>query len=110
MATKIEAFFAENKIDPRRLLAASRQIERLRPEDRAIKRAQREARREENAEKRASLSKPRSGRTVSAVCLANALAGKKISGPAKTRILRAVNRILGQKKQPAVALGALFEA
>ena len=39
-----------------------------------------------------------------------ALIGKSISGPAKTRILRAVNALLEQKKLAKVELSALFEA
>jgi hypothetical protein len=38
-----------------------------------------------------------------------AIAGKQIAGAQKTRILRAVNHILTQKKQDVVELSALFE-
>ncbi len=37
-----------------------------------------------------------------------ALAGAPVSGPTKTRILRAVNHLLEQKKQDKVDLKALF--
>ena len=40
--------------------------------------------------------------------LTAALEGKSISGPAKTRMLRAVNHILEQRKKPTVDLRALF--
>jgi hypothetical protein len=109
MATKLEAFLTENKIDQRRLLAASERIERLRPQDRATKLIRRQARKKEDAPKPTGLEKPRSGRPVSRTTLGKAVAGKTLSGPAKTRILRAVNHILGQRKQPEVALGSLFE-
>jgi hypothetical protein len=56
------------------------------------------------------LDKPRSARPVSRTTLSKALAGKTLSGPAKTRVLRAVNHILSQRKQPEVPLGSLFEA
>ena len=38
-----------------------------------------------------------------------AFTGKSIAGPMRTRILKAVNRILKQKKQEPVQLGALFD-
>jgi hypothetical protein len=40
--------------------------------------------------------------------VSQATAGKPVSGPAKTRLLRAVNRLLEQKKQAAVDLKTLF--
>jgi hypothetical protein len=40
--------------------------------------------------------------------LNNVLAGKPVAGPAKTRLLRAVNYILAQKKKDPVDLRALF--
>jgi hypothetical protein len=110
MATKLETFLTENKIDQRRLLAASERIERLRPQDRATKLVLRQARKKEDATKPTGLEKPRSGRPVSRTTLSKALAGKTLSGPAKTRVLRAVNHILSQRKQPEVPLGSLFEA
>jgi hypothetical protein len=112
MATKIEDFLKEKKIDPRRIIAASVKIERLQPEDRAIRLTKRLARGSEDAAKKkeaASAKKPRSGRPVTDRTLSAALQGKPISGPAKTRVLRAVNRLLEQKKQEKVELSALFE-
>jgi hypothetical protein len=107
--SKLEAFLKENKIDPRRLLAVSARLERLRPEDRAIKLAQTRARKSEDAKKPEGLGKPRSGRPVTAPALNRALRGERIAGPQKTRILRAVNHILESKKQAAVNLAQLFE-
>ena len=108
MSTKLQSFLTENKIDPRRLLSASRLIERLRPEDRTIKAAQRRARKSEDGKKPEGLQKPRSGKPVTDVGLNNALTGGSVSGPQKTRILRAVNRILEQRKQPIATLDKLF--
>ncbi len=108
MQSKLETFLKEQKIDPRRVTVASRQIERLRPEDRAIRLALHQSRKSEDA-KRPEVSKPRSGRVVSKTTLARAFAGKKVSGPTKTRILRAVNRILEQRKGKPVSLGELFD-
>jgi len=112
MATKIEDFLKEKKIDPRRILVASAEIERLQPEDRQIRLAKRAARKSEDpAKKKEGLAgkKPRSGRPVTIEAIHAAYAGKQISGPQKTRILRAVNHVLSQKKQDAIELAAIFE-
>ena len=37
MATKFAQFLQDNKIDPRRIVVASQELERLRPEDRKVK-------------------------------------------------------------------------
>jgi hypothetical protein len=110
MASKFAQFLSDNKIDPRRVAAASREIERLRPEDRAKRLARRKAKKSEakpveGAEKP---TKPRSGRPATSRLLDAAGAGKPVSGAAKTRLLRAVNRVLEQKKQSATELKSLF--
>jgi hypothetical protein len=112
MASKFQQFLTDSKIDPRRVLVASRAIERLRPEDRAIRRQKRKpadgaAAPAEGAEK-APLPKPRSGRPVTPRLLEAAIEGKKLAGPAKTRLLRAVNHLLGQKKKDPAEFRALF--
>jgi hypothetical protein len=113
MATKIEDFLKEKKIDPRRILAASAEIERLRLEDRKIRLAKRAHRKSEDAatKKKEGLAalKPRSGRPVKQEALTAAFAGKTISGPQKTRILRALNHVLEQKKLEKIELAAIFE-
>ena len=109
---KLEDFLKEKKIDPRRVIAASAKIERLRPEDRAIRLAKRQARKSEDGGKKkegAAAQKPRSGRPVTEQTLQAAFQGKPLSGPAKTRLLRAVNRLLEQKKMEPVQLSALFD-
>jgi hypothetical protein len=108
MATKLAGFLATNKIDPRRLIAASRSIERLRPDDRAIRLARRRKGKEGGDAGEAPKGKPRSGRPVTARLISDASAGKAIAGPAKTRLLRAVNRILEQRKKDPVDLRTLF--
>ena len=110
MASKFAQFLTSNKIDPRRIAAASRKLERLQPEDRAKRLARRTAKKAETkpvegAEKPA---KPRSGRPATSRLLIAANNGKPISGPAKTRLLRAVNHVLEQKKQSATDLKSLF--
>ena len=112
MATKIEDFLKEKKIDPRRLLVASTELERLRLEDRKIRLAKRSARKSEDAAKKKeglAIKKPRSGRAVTHEAIAAAFAGKVISGPQKTRILRALNHVLETKKHEKIELAAIFE-
>lgn len=107
--SKFAQFLASKKLDARRLLAASQGLERLQPEDRQIKLNKRLAKKAdggENAPK--ETRKPRSGRPVTQRAIDAALAGKAVSGPTKTRILRAVNHLLEQKKQEKVELKALF--
>ncbi len=111
MASKLDTFLSEHKINDQRLIAASRQIERLRPADRAIKLKQAQARKSEDGKKPEGLEKPRSGRTLTQIGVTRARgADPRISGPYKTRILRAVNRILEQRKKDPVAFDALFDA
>ena len=110
MATKFAQFLQDNKIDPRRLVVASHELEQLRPEDRKLKLAQRVAKKSgakpaEGAEKPA---KPRSGRAVTPRLVESVSVGKPVSGPAKTRLLRALNHVLTTKKKPAVELKAIF--
>ncbi len=105
--TKFAQFIAAKKLDPRRIIAASHELETLRPEDREIKLKKRQTKGSENAEKKET-RKPRSGRPVTPRALEAALTGGELSGPTKTRILRAVNHLLEQKKQDKVDLRALF--
>src|SRR6185436_14244381 len=116
MASKFAQFLKDNKIDPRRLLVASRGVERLKPEDRKLKLEKRQAKAKasgqppaasEGEEKKAP-PKPRSGRPVTSRVLEAATGGKAILGPAKSRLLRAVNQVLTQRKKAAVDLRAIF--
>ncbi|HVU00262.1 MAG TPA: hypothetical protein VHE30_00870 [Polyangiaceae bacterium] len=109
MASKFQEFLASKKIDPRRIPAASATLEKLRPEDRALKLKKRTARKAEGgAAEGEKPEKPRTGRPVTDRLLSAALAGKPVPGPGKSRLLRAVNRILEQKKQDPVDLRKLF--
>ena len=109
MATKFAQFLQDNKIDPRRIIVASAELERLRPEDRAIRLKKR-------TDKKAGTklaegekpTKPRSGHAVTPRLLESVSVGKPVSGPAKTRLLRALNHVLTTKKKTAVELKALF--
>jgi hypothetical protein len=107
MSTKFADFLKENKIDARRVQAISKRVEGLRPEDRKLK-LERKNSKSDDGEKKESGPKPRSGRPVTPRLLAAATGGGKVSGPAKTRLLRAINTILEQRKQEPVALKTLF--
>lgn len=113
MSSKFSDFLKSSKIDARRVIAISKKLEHLRPEDRAIKLKKRNSKGSDAAkpaegEAAAKPSKPRSGRPITTRAMASAQAGKVLSGPQKTRMLRAVNALLEQKKKPAVDLKALF--
>lgn len=111
MATKFSDFLQQNKIDPRRLIGASRNLEMLTPEDRAIRLKERIARRSEEGitpEMKKSRTKPHTGRPVTKRAVDAATTGKPLTGPQKNRLLRAVNRIREQRKQEPVDLRALF--
>jgi hypothetical protein len=109
-ATKLQQFLASKKIDARRVLAVSHTLETLTLEDRVIKLAKRKGKKAEGGDAAATKEtrKPRSGRPVTPRAMDAALKGGVISGPTKTRILRAVNHLLEQKKQEKVDLKTLF--
>jgi hypothetical protein len=110
--SKFAQFIAEKKLDPRRILIASTKLESLQPEDRLIRLNKRQAKKAKEAgsstEAKEAPKKPRSGRPLTDRAMAAALKGGAISGPTKTRIVRAVNHLLEQKKQTAIDLRALF--
>jgi len=103
MASKFQDFLSTHKIDPRRIIVASYAIERLRPEDRVLRN-----RKPVEGEDKSARQKPRTGRPVTPRLLESALSGKPVSGPAKQRLLRAVNRILEQKKKDSTDFRSLF--
>jgi len=111
MASKFAQFLQDNKIDPRRLLVVSKRVERLQTADRKLKFAKRkpkEGAAPAAADPEKKAEKPRSGRPVTPRLIDAASNGKPVAGPAKTRLLRAVNRILEQRKKPVVDLKAVF--
>ena len=105
--SKFAEFLKNQKIDPRRIRAASRKLEKLQPEDRALKLKKRQSKAAEAAKGEAG-PKPRSGRPVTLPLLDRATAGKSVGGPEKSRILKAVNHLLEQKKKEPVDIRALF--
>ena len=112
--TKLGDYLEKQKIDPRRVLVASKKLEALRPEDRVAILAKRSKKKSDDAAKPAEgadgadAKKRRSGKPVSRPTLDAALRGESISGPAKTRIVRAVNHVLAAKKKGEVALRDVF--
>ncbi|MDQ3036863.1 MAG: hypothetical protein M3Y87_31005 [Myxococcota bacterium] len=107
--TKLNDFLTTNKIDPRRVVLASEQIETRKDEDKklaATKKAMKGGKAEKDEE--VLKQKPRSGRPVTGAAISKAMLGRDIGGPVKTRIVRAVNVVLGQKKKPEVGLRDLF--
>lgn len=108
--SKLSDWMTKNKIDSRRVIAVSKDLEALRPEDRALKslRAKVKAGKAGDDEKEKAKVKPRSGKPVTSPTIERALEGKSIPGPAKTRIVRAVNAILTTKKKGEVQLKDLF--
>jgi hypothetical protein len=107
-ASKFAQFIASKKLDTRRILVASHSLESLTLEDRKIKLAKRSGKKEGADPAAKETRKPRSGRGVTPRALQAALTGGVLSGPTKTRILRAVNQLLEQKKQEKVELKTLF--
>lgn len=107
--SKFAGYLKEHKIDPVRVVYASEQLEKLTPADRSIRLAKRQAKgKEDEAAKSARNRKPRSGRPVTEALVTRAVKGTAITGPQKSRILRAVQRIAEQKKLGAVELTNLF--
>jgi hypothetical protein len=107
--TKFATFLKDKKVDARRVLTASHKLESLTAEDRTIRLNKRQARQTEGEKKApAETRESRSGRPITPRALDAALTGKSVSGPAKTRLLRAVNAVLEAKKLEKVDLRALF--
>ncbi|HTV22034.1 MAG TPA: hypothetical protein VMG12_25265 [Polyangiaceae bacterium] len=112
MSSRFSEFLTTEKIDPRRLLVASRQLEKLRPEDRALKLKKRLGKKAADPAAAAAALKDapkrRSGRNVTPRLLSTAQAGGSLSGAQKTRLLRALNRVLEQKKKEPVDIRKVF--
>jgi len=109
--SKLSDFLDKEKIDPRRVLVASRNIERLRPEDRRVRLARRKVRSGKNvtdADKEVAAQERRSGKPVTQPTMDAALAGGNLSGRAKQRVTDAVNHLLKAKKKSEVAVSDLF--
>ena len=114
MSSRFSEFLSNEKIDPRRLLVASRQLERLRPEDRQARLKHRLGKKDGEAAPSPAAAdgekkeKRRTGRPVTPRLLQAAQAGGSLTGAQKTRLLRALNRVLEQKKKEPADLRKVF--
>jgi hypothetical protein len=108
--SKLSDYLKKQKIDSRRLLNVSKKLERLTPEDRAIRLAQKRVRAgtASDAEKELAANKGHSGKAVTRPTLDRAMKGEEISAAAMVRVLRAVNHLLVQKKKSEAQVGDLF--
>jgi hypothetical protein len=110
--SKLSDYLSQHKIDGRRLLSSSKNIEALRPEDRAIRLARVQAKDgDEKAKEKAkdvAAKKRRSGRPISGPALRRALAGKPVTRKTRSRIVRALNAVLGHKGKTDAAATDLF--
>jgi len=111
MPSKLEQFLTDKKIDRRQLITVSKHLENLQPEDRTIRLAKRQGKVEgaDEKTKAAGKAKPRSGRPITPVALDKIVAGKDVTGPTKTRLLKAINTILERRKQPVAAITDVFD-
>jgi hypothetical protein len=107
--SKLSDCLQTHKIDARRVVLASKTLERHTREDLALiaKKADMKAGKIEKDDAVAK-AKPRSGRPVTLPQVEKAMRGETISGPAKTRVVRAVNAILAARKKPEIGLRDLF--
>lgn len=106
--SKLADYLKKQKIDPRRILIASRRAEALRPEDRAIRLARVRARGGDESAKELAQKPCRAGRPVTRPLLDRGLRGEELSRGARKRLLHAINAVLAQKKKPEVAASDLF--
>lgn len=107
--SKLSDYLTTNKIDPRRIALASKGVERHTREDLVLI-AKKAAIKAGTAEKNPEISKakPRSGRPVTVPQLERAMRGEAVPGPAKTRIVKAINVILTGRKKPEAGFRDLF--
>lgn len=106
--SKLQDYLTKNKISLRRITSTSGKLERLQADDRKIKQARKLAKGGNEGAKELATKKPRSGRKLNAATVQRAIAGTSVSGPAKTRVLRAINAVLAQRKKPEVKFSDLF--
>lgn len=106
--SKLHDYLTKHKISVRRLTATSGKLERLTVDDRKIKQARKQAKGGDEGAKELAAKKPRSGRKLNAATIERAIAGTAVSGPAKTRVVRAVNAVLTQRKKSEAKFSDLF--
>jgi hypothetical protein len=108
--SKLGDFLTKSKIDPRRVLAVSAELEKLRPDDRAVRLAEKRVHggKATDAQKETAAKDRRSGKPVTRPTLDAALKGDAISRKARQRIAAAVNHLLEKKKRDQVEVRDLF--
>jgi hypothetical protein len=106
--SKLSDYLQKHKIDARRIIAASKDIEALRPEDRRIRLARVAAKGGDESAKELAGQKRRSGRAVSRPTIARAMAGNPLTRKARARIVRAVNAVLAYKSKGEAKATDLF--
>ncbi|MFI5306579.1 MAG: hypothetical protein ACHQ53_04455 [Polyangiales bacterium] len=106
--SKLSDFLGKHKIDPRRVISASKALEALQPEDRKVRLAREQAKAGDETKKELAAKKQRSGRPVTMPTLNKALAGKPLRRRAKARVARAVNAVLARKTKGEAKAADLF--
>jgi hypothetical protein len=106
--SKLSDYLKKHKLDARRVRAASKPIEALQPEDRAIRLARIAAKGGDEKAKETAAKKRRSGRKLSRPTLDRALAGKPLTRRARARVVRAVNAVLKNKSKGEAKATDLF--
>lgn len=108
--SKLNDYLGKANINTKQVLAASKRIEGLKTEDRAIRLARKQVAggKPTDAQKELATQKPRSGRKVSNATLQKALSGGKISKTAEKRVARAVSAVLTTKKKGEAKVTDLF--
>jgi hypothetical protein len=105
--SKLSDYLNKNKIDARRVVAASADIECNRPEDRAIAMARIQSKEGgTDAQKELAAKKRRGGRKLSRPELDRALGGQSLSRRGRARVIRAVNAVLKHKSKGGEAKAA----
>jgi hypothetical protein len=105
--SKLSDYLKKHKIDARRVVSASKELEALRPEDRVIRLARKEAATDES-KKELAAKKRRSGRSLSRPTMNKAVAGGKLTRKARARVRRAVNAVLSHKSKAEATPADLF--
>jgi hypothetical protein len=107
--SKLSDYLQKNKIDARRVAAASQDIEQLRPEDRAVALARAEAKAGgSDAVKELAAKTRRAGRKLSRPELDRALNGQPLTRRGRARLVRAVNAVLKHKSKGEAKSTDLF--
>lgn len=107
--SKFSDFISEHNLHPRRIAIASTQLEQQTADDLkliALKKQMKEGK--VDKDEVVLKQKPHSGRPVTDAAIRKAMAGQVVSGPVKTRLVKAVNVLLSQKKKEEITIRELF--